>query len=89
MAENKPNIATTIKEDIAIGLSSVLNLSIGFRVMLRTNLWIAGKLVNGSSGTIVAIVYKKDIRPPDFLLYTERNYDLCEVLISPTRDRSG
>ena len=43
--------------------------------MLLTNLWIAGKLVNGSLGTIVANVYKKDIRPPDLPLYILIDFD--------------
>ena len=68
-AETKPNINTTISEDASIGLLTTLNLSIGCRVMLRKNLWLNGKLVNGSIGTVRAIVYKKDVRPADLPLY--------------------
>ena len=35
------------------------------RVMLRVNLWIQRKLVNGSLGTVEVIVYKCEIRPTE------------------------
>ena len=39
------------------GLEKVLVLTIGARVMLRKNLDVTNKLVNGSMGTLVEVVY--------------------------------
>lgn len=41
----------------------MLHLSIGSRVMLRTNLWIAKGLVNGALGTVRDILYESGKRP--------------------------
>ena len=41
------------------GLEKVLVLAIGARVMLRKNLDVTNKLVNGSMGTLVEVVYDK------------------------------
>ena len=43
--------------------------------MLRVNLWIKGKLVNGSLGTLKAIVYTLRIRPPKLPLYALVEFD--------------
>ena len=64
-SENVLDIATTIPEDSSISLLSMFNSAIDCRVMLRVNLWIKGKLANGSLGTLKAIVYKHGIRPSE------------------------
>ena len=53
----------------------MLNLATDCRVMLRVNLWIEGKLVNGALGTLKAIVYKLGIRPPELPLYVLVGFD--------------
>ena len=47
----------------------------GCQVMLRVNLWIQGKLVNGSLGTLKAIVHEYGIRPPKLPLYVLVEFD--------------
>ena len=78
LSVNNPNIETSLADDIEIGLSSVLNLSIGTPVMLKINyLWIKGKLSNGSMGTIKHIVYSPGTKPPvlpSYLLIQFDNY---------------
>ena len=50
--------------DIAGGLYKVLALAVGARVMLKTNLWVERGLVNGSTGTVKAIIFHEGERPP-------------------------
>lgn len=74
---NAPDLSTTATDDSAMGLSSVLKLSVGCRVMLRSNLWVDGGLVNGSLGTITAIIYSQNNGPPllpDYILVEFDNY---------------
>ncbi|XP_076397905.1 ATP-dependent DNA helicase PIF1-like [Megachile rotundata] len=76
-SHNEPDIATNASEDKALGLPSVLKLSVGARVMLRINLWVKGGLVSGSLGTIAAIVYENNERPlllPAYILVKFDNY---------------
>jgi ATP-dependent DNA helicase PIF1 len=49
------------------GLEGTLLLSVGARVMLRTNLCVKKNLVNGSVGTVKDIVYNKGEASPDHL----------------------
>ena len=51
--------------ETASGLSSVLFLSVGSRVMLSRNLWSEAGLVNGAMGTIYKILYKPGSKPSD------------------------
>ena len=61
---NSQNIETSLSDDVDIGLSSVLNISINTRVMLRTNLWVEGGLSNGTMGTVKNIVYAPNTKSP-------------------------
>lgn len=47
------------------GLSSVLYLAKGAKIMLRFNLWTEQGLVNGAVGQIVDILYEEGTNPPD------------------------
>ncbi|KAK3922011.1 ATP-dependent DNA helicase [Frankliniella fusca] len=53
--------------DVAQGLESVVYLAKGARVMLRSNLWLAAGLVNGTTGTVEDIVYARDKSSPNDL----------------------
>lgn len=51
-------------DNLADGLSRRPYLSVGCRIMLRKNLCVEKGLVNGSLGTVKAIVYHSGERPP-------------------------
>lgn len=74
-ALHEPNVALNASEDLARGLPSKLYLSVGCRVMLRDNLWVKGGLVNGSLGTVRAIVYDTGVQPPSLPLYILVEFD--------------
>lgn len=74
-SENTPDIAPTVNDDAQVGLAAKLKLSNNSRVMLRTNLWVEGGLVNGSLGTVRYIVYAPDTRPPSLPLYLLVEFD--------------
>lgn len=74
-AIHEPNIALSASEDLTRGIPSKLYLSIGCRVMLRDNLWVKGGLVNGSLGTVRAIVYDTGISPPSLPMYVLVEFD--------------
>ena len=61
--------------DAQVGLAAKLKLSNNSRVMLRTNLWVEGGLVNGSLGTVRHIVYAPGTRPPSLPLYLLAEFD--------------
>lgn len=69
LAIQEPNIILKSYEDEANSLPQRLYLSVGCRVMLTRNLWIKGGLVNGAFGTVEAIIYDKEVKPPDPPLY--------------------
>uniref|UniRef100_A0A158P537 ATP-dependent DNA helicase n=1 Tax=Tetranychus urticae TaxID=32264 RepID=A0A158P537_TETUR len=52
------------KEDQVHGLANELYLSVGCKVMLRSNLWTEVGLVNGALGMVRQIRYKEGDRPP-------------------------
>ena len=74
-SQNHPNIVTSQSEDRAQGLQAHLMLSIGCKVMLRRNLWVSGGLVNGTTGTVKAIIYDEGITPPELPLYILVDFD--------------
>ena len=74
-SENTPDIVPTANDDAQVGLPAKLKLSIGSRVMLRTNLWVGGGLVNGTLGTVRYIVYSPDARPPSLPLFILVEFD--------------
>ncbi|XP_014234987.2 ATP-dependent DNA helicase PIF1-like [Trichogramma pretiosum] len=51
------------------GLAPSLYLAIGCRVMLTQNIWVNGGLVNGSIGTVRAILYEENVSPPNLPFY--------------------
>lgn len=75
LARDNPEIATSDAIDVSIGLLSVLNLSLGTRVMLRQNLWVSGGLVNGSCGTVISIVFKRGETAPSLPAYILAEFD--------------
>lgn len=75
-SENSPDIALpSSKAEAFLGLAKHLKLSVNARVMLQTNLWVAGGLNNGSSGTVRYIVYAPDRRPPSLPLFILVEFD--------------
>lgn len=72
---NHPNIATSDSEAKSQGLEAHLMLSVGCKVMLRRNLWVKGGLVNGSVGTIRALIYEDGVTPPQLPLYILVEFD--------------
>ena len=66
VAEHNNTAARQLSSDDLMGLQPELSLAIGAPVMLRTNAWTEAGIVNGARlGTVRAIVYKPDARPPD------------------------
>ena len=58
--------AKGLSSDHFMGLRSSLSLSVGALVMLRSNLWVNQKLVNGTIGTVVDILFSATSKgPPD------------------------
>jgi ATP-dependent DNA helicase PIF1 len=56
--------AVKFPADKAQGLSNVLYLSKGARIVLTNNIWAEAKLVNGSRGTVRYIIYEDGKLPP-------------------------
>ena len=62
----KKNIKTYISDDVnkTAGLPTKLPLGVGARVMIRTNIDVQDKLVNGVCGTVKHIQLKPNAKPP-------------------------
>ena len=56
------------------GLESIICLAHNTRVMLTSNLWVDMGLVNGATGTVVAISYRNGESPPK-----PPNSGYCEI----------
>ena len=67
--------ASRASMDEAGGLEPVVCLAHGARVMLCANLWVEVGLVNGALGTVVAICYENDRRPPDLPVAVTVRFD--------------
>ena len=61
--------------DDAGGLEPVICIAHGARVMLSANLWVEVGLVNGALGTVEAICYEGDQRPPDLPIAVTVKFD--------------
>ncbi len=65
----------SIDEDMEEGLLHIIKLQVGNRVMLRTNISVSHGLVNGSLGTVRAIVYGEGELPPLLPQYIMVEFD--------------
>lgn len=74
-SKNLPDVDCEQHKHINEGLPKILYLSIGCKIMLRKNLWTEGKLVNGSTGIVHAIIYAKDECSPSIPLYILVKFD--------------
>ena len=74
-AYHEPNITLKASKEMDGGLVDKLYLAVGCRVMLRDNLWVRGGLVNGTLGTVHAIVYDTNTAPPSLPLYILVQFD--------------
>lgn len=63
-ADHPNTMSELARDDVALGLSTVLYLAIGCRVMLLKNLFVEAGLVNGALGFVTDIIYDEGRRPP-------------------------
>lgn len=75
ISKNTPNVKLRKNEEETGGLHHIIHLSVGCRVMLTRNLWIKAGLVNGALGTVSAIVYDINVKPPSSPLYVLVKFD--------------
>lgn len=75
-ADNNNKYAKWSSDELACNLQDLLEVCIGAKVMLRSNLWTEGGLVNGLVGEVVDIVYcdSIDVDRPAFILVRFENY---------------
>lgn len=76
-AINSSEAASKSSVDKSFGLQNILYLSIDCKIMLRTNTWVSGGLINGSMGTVREIIYEDNELPPKlpiFILAKVDNY---------------
>ena len=67
--------ASKATSDDAGGLEPVICIAHGARVMLSANLWVEVGLVNGALGTVEAICYEGDQRPPNLPIVVTVKFD--------------
>ena len=67
--------ASKATSDDAGGLEPVICIAHGARVMLSANLWVEVGLVNSALGTVEAICYEGDQRPPDLPIAVTVKFD--------------
>lgn len=89
VSKNNPNYRPitnkSLDEDIEEGLLHIIKLQVGNRVMLRTNISVSHGLVNGSIGTVRAIVFKEDELPPALPKYILVEFDNYKGPTLPSR----
>lgn len=66
-AVHKPASASKKKSEDAMGLEATIRLAVDAPVMLRSNMWVAAGLTNGSMGRVVGILYDPDKAGPPAL----------------------
>ena len=64
-AKNTPDAAKSCRSEDAMGLTNSLKLREGCKVVLTMNLWTSTGLVNGADGTVVSMLYARNVRPPN------------------------
>ena len=67
--------ASKATSDDAGGLEPVICIAHGARVMLSANVWVEVGLVNGALGTVEAICYEGDQRPPNLPIAVTIKFD--------------
>ena len=79
--------ASKATSDDAGGLEPVICIAHGARVMLSANLWVEVGLVNGALGTVEAICYEGDQRPPNLPIAVTVKFDTkpCSRLQIPLK----
>ncbi|KAK3922586.1 ATP-dependent DNA helicase [Frankliniella fusca] len=77
-AENNCKKAFNSSDQAASGLSNILDLAIGCRVMLRKNINVSLGLVNGVLGHLVDLIYPINCGPPQVPLFAIVMFDGCE-----------
>lgn len=75
LAVHNNRTAESCSDDQAQGLTPVLYLSVGCRVMLRKNLQVEAGLVNGALGNVKDIIFEEGRRPPSLPLAVIVEFD--------------
>ncbi|KAE8741050.1 hypothetical protein FOCC_FOCC013420 [Frankliniella occidentalis] len=84
-AENNCKTAFLSSDELADGLTNIITLSIGAKVMLRKNLNVNRGLVNGAIGILKHFLYEKDLKPPNLpvcVLIHFENVDISDLNIN-------
>ncbi|KAE8739288.1 hypothetical protein FOCC_FOCC015211 [Frankliniella occidentalis] len=83
-SENNCKTAFLSSDELADGLTNIITLSIGAKVMLRKNLNVNRGLVNGAIGILKHFLYEKGVKPPNLpvcVLVHFENVDVTDLNI--------